>query len=162
MIKKFLTLFILLINLTCLAAETQQNYESESVSLTAKISSFFWSTGGALLTSGAVVWKCAPIRENMSFNEVIVTGVIGASSLFTTSVTFAYVGKNIGKWTDPVVQYFRRHNSIFMYLTNKIMDGWSASVYYANHSYYQYKNIRRSYFQGTFYEDKSIAYLDRQ
>lgn len=158
MIKKCLMLFILLNNLSCLAADPDPTYDRENVPLTTKISSFFWSTGGALLTTGAVVWKTVPIHEDMGVNETMITGVIGASSLFITSVAFAYVGKNIGKWSDPIIQYFRRHNYVFKFITNKIADSWNASTYYAFHSYYLYKHIRRSYFQGTLYEDKTITY----
>lgn len=162
MTKKALILFVLLINSLCLAAEPQKTYDRENVPTTAKISSFFWSTGGALLTTGAVVWKTAPIHDNMGLNEIMITGIIGVPCFFVTSIAFAYVGKNIGIWSDPFVQYFRRHNSIFKFVTNKVADGWNASTYYAFHSYYLYKHIRRSYFQGTLYEDKTITYAAQQ
>lgn len=146
---------------TCVAMEEKPTYEREEVPLTAKISSLFSSTAGSVVTTGVVVLKYAPIHENMSGGEFVITGMITGATLFTTSLVYAYVGKNIGKWSDPFFQYFRRHNTIVNYISSKVSDFWDVSVYYSSHGYYFYRHHRRMNMQGTIFQDNSISYESR-
>lgn len=161
MIIRILALLTVLMNTLSIAAEPP-TYEREEVPITAKIASFVSGTGGALLTSGAIVWKCAPLYEGMGATDLMITGTIAITSFVTSSMLLAYIGKNIGTWSDPLIQYFRHRNHTFKWVTNKIADGWNASVYYAFQGYYWHKHIRRAYFQGTFYADNTITYADNR
>ena len=158
MIKKYLTLFLVALTTICVAMEEKPTYEREEVPLTAKISSLFSSTAGSVVTTGVVVLKYAPIHENMNGSEFLITGMITGATLFTTSLLYAYVGKNIGKWSDPFLQYFRRHNSIARYVSSKISNFWDVSVYYTSHGYYLYRHLRRSNLQGTIFQDNTVTY----
>lgn len=149
--KKYIALFLCLINFSGFAADDNPIYEREDVPTTAKVSSVIWTFGGAVVTTGLSLWKLAPLHRHMEPHEWAATSAITCTSLFVGALLGAYGGKKFGQYIDPSIQYWRLHNWMVRKVTSGINFAWNVSSYYSSHAMYKWDHIRRTHLQGTFF-----------
>jgi hypothetical protein len=153
--KKILVFFVSLTIFPLYAAD-EPIYEQENVPTTAKVASALWTIGGGLTTTAVTLWKVAPIHDNMTLPEYGITVGLTGAALFVGALGGAYIGKKIGEWSDPTIQYFRQRSFIVHKVTSAIDYGWRVSSYYCARGYYKWNDIRRTHLQGTLFEDKYL------